>query len=96
MANALSRNETLLFGISTYESDLENRILSGENYDREYHILKEKTVKNEQNQVKTDFILNKQGPLLPKNKLYIPNITETKLIVMNELHKQLYSGHSGY
>ena len=28
--------------------------------------------------------------------LYIPNMTEIKLIVMNELHKQLYSGHPRY
>ena len=49
-------------------------ILSAENYDREYHILKEKVAKNEQNKVKIDFILNQQGLLLHKNRLYIPNI----------------------
>ena len=73
---------------------MENQILSAENYDKEYHILKEKTTKNEQNQVKKDFSLNKQGLLLHKNKLCIPNITEIKLIVMNDLHKQPYLGNS--
>ena len=28
--------------------------------------------------------------------LYIPNIREIKLIVMDELHKRPYSGHLGY
>ena len=75
VADALSRHTNLLFASSTYESDLENQILSAENSDREYHILKENTAKNEQNQVKTGFSLNKQGPSLHKNGLYIPNIT---------------------
>ena len=34
--------------------------------------------------------------LLHKNKLYILNIVEIKIIVMNELHKRLYSGHPRY
>ena len=50
------------------------QILSARDSDKEYHILKEKTAKNEQKQVKTDFSLNKQGLLFHKNKLYIPNI----------------------
>ena len=50
--DALSRHVNLLFASSIYEFDMENQILSAENSDREYHILKEKTAKNEQNQVK--------------------------------------------
>ena len=57
MADALSRHANLLFASNNYESDLENQILSAENSDREYQILRERTAKNEQNQVKTDFIL---------------------------------------
>ena len=83
----MSRHANLLSTSSNYESTLENQILSGENFDKEYQILKEKTAKNEQNQVKTYFILNKQGLMLHKKMLYIPNIEEIKLIAMNELHK---------
>ena len=43
-----------------------------------------------------NFSLNRRGLLLHKNRLYIPNITKIKLIVMNELHKRPYSGHPGY
>ena len=46
MDNSLSRHVNLLFARSNYEFDLENQILSAENYDREYHILKEMTAKN--------------------------------------------------
>ena len=90
MEDTLIRHANLLFASSSYASDLENQILSTENYDREYQILKEKTAKNEQNQLNTDFSPNKQGFLLHKNKLYIPNIAEIKLTVMNELHKRPY------
>ena len=86
----------LLFASSNYEPDLENQIPSAENYDREYQISKEKTAKNEQNQLKTYFSLNKLGLLLHKNRLYIPNITKIKLTVMDELHKRPYSGHPVY
>ena len=89
-------HSNLLFSSNNYESNLENQILSAKNSDREYQILKEKTAKNEQNQVKTIFNLNKQGLLLHKNRLYIPNIAEIKLTVMNELHKQPYPGHPRY
>ena len=75
VADGLSRHSNLLFANNNYEYDLENRILSVENFDREYHILKEKSAKNEQNQVKKDFILNQQGLLLHTNRFHIPNIT---------------------
>ena len=39
---ALSCHANLLFASNSYKSGLENQILSAENYDREYHILKEK------------------------------------------------------
>ena len=52
MADALSCHGHVLFARNNYEFDLENQILSAENFDREYRILKERTAKNEQNQVK--------------------------------------------
>ena len=58
MADSLSHNANLLFVSSNYESDLENQILSVGIFNKEYQILKEKTAKNEKNQIKTYFILN--------------------------------------
>ena len=64
----------LLFASKSYEFDLKNKILSTENFERGYEVLNEKTVENEQNQVKIDFNPNQQGLLLHKNRMYIPNI----------------------
>ena len=90
VAHALSRHANLLFASNSYESDLENHILSTGISNKEYQLLKEKTAKNKQNQVKTDFILNQQELLLHKN------IAEIKLTVMDELHKRPYLGHHVY
>ena len=96
VVDAMSHHVNLLCARSSYEYDLGDQILSKGNFDGEYHRLKEKTVKNEQEQVKIDFILNQQGLLLYKDMLYIPNIREIKLIVMDELHKRAYSRHLRY
>ena len=34
--------------------------------------------------------------MLYKNRLYVPNIPEIKLLILNEVHKSTYSGHPGY
>ena len=52
MADALIRHVNLLFASKSYEFDLKNKILSTENYDKEYRFLKENTTKNQQDQVK--------------------------------------------
>ena len=93
VADTLSHHANLLFARINYEYDMENQILSAANYYREYQILKERNSRNEQNQVNIDFSLNQQELLLHKNRLYIPNITEIKLIVMDELHQRLYLGN---
>ena len=73
VVDALSHHVNLLFACSSYESDLEKKILNAENFDKEYQNLKQKTTENERNQIKTDFGLNGKGLLLHKNRLYIPN-----------------------
>ena len=44
--DTLSHHVNLLFASNNYESDLENHIISMENVDKEYQIIKEKTAKN--------------------------------------------------
>ena len=34
--------------------------------------------------------------MLYKNRLYVPNVLEIKLLILNEVHKSPYSGHPGY
>ena len=46
--------------------------------------------------LKTYFSLNKKGLMLYKIRLYVPNVLEIKLLILNEVHKSPYSGHLGY
>ena len=73
VVESLSRHANLLCGSSNYKSDLGGQILNTRNSDGKYQSLKEKTTKNEQEQVKKEFKTNQQGLLLYKNRLYIPN-----------------------
>ena len=34
--------------------------------------------------------------MLYKNRIYVPNVPEINLLILNEVHKSLYSGHPGY
>ena len=49
--------------------------------DKEYQNLRENVVDNEFENVKTDFSLNEKRLILYKNRLYVPNIPEIKLLI---------------
>ena len=51
---------------------------------------------NTKNSDKTDLSLDKNGLLWFKNKIYIPNSVELKLMILDEVHKKPYSSHLGY
>ena len=53
-------------------------------------------IENESKNVKTGFDLNEKGLMLYKNRLYVPNIPEIKLLSLNGVHKSPYSGHLEY
>ena len=40
--------------------------------------------------------MDEKGLMLYKNRLYVPNVPEIKLLILNEVHKTPYSGHPGY
>ena len=44
----------------------------------------------------TYYILNEKGLMLYKNRLYVPNIPEVKLLILNEVHKSPCSGNPRY
>ena len=46
--------------------------------------------------VKTNFSLNEKDLMLYKKILYVPNVPEIKLWILNELHKSPYFGHPSY
>ena len=40
--------------------------------------------------------MNGKCLMLYKNRLYVPNVPEIKLLILNEVHKIPYSRHPGY
>ena len=57
---------------------------------KDYQNLREKFTENESENVNTDFSLNEKGLMLYKNRLYVANIPEIKLLILNKVHKSPY------
>jgi hypothetical protein len=43
-----------------------------------------------------DYKLETDGTLLYKNRVYVPNVQELKLMILKEMHNVPYAGHPGY
>ena len=43
-----------------------------------------------------EYTQNQKGLICYKNRLYIPNVESLKKEILDEYHKQPYSGHPGY
>ena len=68
VVDALSRNVVNFFivSISSYKTDLEDKLKEGTKKDPEYHILKEKITQNTSENIITDYSFNEQGLILFK------------------------------
>ena len=44
----------------------------------------------------TEFKVDHKGLIWFKNRLYMPNVVEIKLLILNEMHKPPYAGHPCY
>jgi len=51
---------------------------------------------NAENPHKTDISVDKNGLLRFKNRLYVPNYTKLKTMILDKLHKNPYFGHPRY
>ena len=98
VVDALSRNTRLKFVVatSTYKIDLEDQMEGGVKLDENYQKLQANVAKNLTEISSTGYILNEKGFLVYKDRLYIPNVPKVKLLILNEIHKNPYSGHVGY
>jgi hypothetical protein len=98
VANALSRRVHGLFeiNINRAKSDLEQRVKATGINDGNYTKMMEELQNNITNSDKPDISIDKQGLLRFKNRLYIPDSTELKLTILDEVHKKPYFGHPGY
>ena len=98
IADALSRKVHGLFEVNIIrvESDLEEKVrmagISEGNYTKMMEELQNSTADSD----KPDLIIDKKGLLRFKNRLYLPDSTELKLTVLDEVHKKPYSSHPGY
>ena len=81
---------------SSYISDFEDRIKSAAENDEKYKEIMQKLLENPGEDGNDRFRLSKNGLLMCKNRLYIPNSVDLKTIILNELHKKPYFGHPGY
>jgi hypothetical protein len=97
VADSLSRRVHGLseLNISREESDLEQRIRSTSIHDENYTKIVAELQNTIVNSDKPDLTIDKNGLLRFKDKLYIPDSAELKIIVLDEVHKKLYSGHLG-
>jgi hypothetical protein len=43
-----------------------------------------------------NYTLETDRTLLYKNRIYVPNVQDLKLIILNEMHNVPYAGHPGY
>jgi len=98
VANALSRHANLIYtaAYSSFESDLEDKVRTAAGIDEKYKNLLQKTTENIAENEDSKYKMSKNGLLIYKNRLYIPNSEELKLLILNEMHKKPYSGHPGY
>ena len=85
-----------IYDVSTYKTELDIKFEDGVKMDKDYQNLREKVTENKYKNIKIDFSLNEKGLMLYKNRLYVPNVPEIKLLILNEVHKSPYSGHPGY
>jgi hypothetical protein len=98
VADALSKrvHELHATTISMYMTDIKGRILEATNVDLQYRDLVAKLQHCERPQKKESYTLEVDGLLLYKNRVYIPNVQELKLVILKEMHNITYVGHRGY
>ena len=72
---------------NSYKTYLKEKLKEGTRRDPEYQNLKEKIIHNTYENVIIDYNFNEPCLILFKNRLYVPNISEVKLLILNKIHK---------
>ena len=72
--------------MSSYKTDLEGKIEDNMIFDKTYQNLKDKISENASEMEKSEYGLNEKGLIIYKNWLYVQNIPEIKLMILNETH----------
>ena len=75
---------------------MEEQLEAGIEQDENYRKLQAKVKENLIESLSTRYNLNEKGLFLYKDKLYVPNVPKIKLLILNKMHKNPYSGHPSY
>jgi hypothetical protein len=79
-----------------YQTDIKGRILEATNADLQYRDLVAKLQQGNTLQGVENYKLETDRTLMYKKKIYIPNVQDLKLMILNEMHNVPYVGHPGY
>ena len=82
--------------MSQLESDMMIKIKESNIHDAEYENLLNKLLKDRVNLNGTKFKVYQEGLTWCKRRIYMPNVADLKLFILNEMHKPPYAGHPGY
>jgi hypothetical protein len=98
VADALSRrvHELHATTISMYQTDIKGRISEATNADLQYMELVTKLHQGKMLQKVEDYKLEADGTLLYKNKIYVPNFQELRIMILKEMHNVPYVGQPRY
>jgi hypothetical protein len=93
VADALSRkvHDLHASAISIYRTDIKDRILEAANADLQYKDLLAKLHQSERPQKEESCTLEVDGILMYKNRVYIPNVQDLKLVILREMHNMTYA-----
>jgi hypothetical protein len=80
---------------SNLQIDLKHRIKYATKNDETYKNLQEK-LQNDSGEEESKFICNKDGLVLYKDIIYIPDSADLKKKILVEVHNKPYSYHRGY
>jgi hypothetical protein len=82
--------------IIMYQTDIKGRLLEDANENLQYMELVEKLQQGKMPQKVENYKLEADGTLLCKNKIYVPNSQELRIMILKEMHNVPYVGHPGY
>ena len=98
VADALSRRTHKVYEItmSQLESNLGSKIKASNIHDVEYENLLNKLLKDKVNLNGTKFKVDQKGLIWFKRRIYMPDVVDLKLFVLNEMHIPPYARHPSY
>eukprot|EP00253_Pinus_taeda_P033032 PITA_33032 len=97
VADALSRKVQCLYEVtfSRWENSLLEMMKTAASQDAEYQQMKRHMSLSSEGSLQ-DYEVNRDGMLVYKKRLFVPNDNSLKNLILNEFHTSHYTGHPGY